>query len=410
MRVVFVDMLFSWPPNGGADVDLYHVAEGLVQAGHEVKLIAVHVEGSTERGLIGDPQSLPFEVETLVFTPAQYRLPRITALIHNAVAKSRPGIVFVQHGYAVKPYVLLALKEFRPISRYYAHEFFCARDSFRYRDGAPCPRNFWETPGTCRRCAFDAHQHAISAWNFRSWTQDYLAAEAYRPAYHADFKASLPCVSSVLVYNSRIQRELAQWHPDVRIVPSGVDPDRVAEVEKTASNTAPQRILMTGRAEDPLKGLSVLLQAGAQLAAHRNDFLIQATHFDQTLSNGWFEATGWLTHEETLARYSQARICVVPSVWEEPFGIVALEAMAARLPVVASRVGGLQDIVVEGECGHLFDPGDAHALAQVLEALLDAPDRCAALGNAGRQRVLAEYTWPRLIEKHYLTLLEQPTR
>jgi len=115
-------------------------------------------------------------------------------------------------------------------------------------------------------------------------------------------------------------------------------------------------------------------------------------------------SVGWLSHEETFAYYEQSDICVVPSVWREPFGLVAVEAMAAGLPVCASDIGGLRDIVVHGETGFLFPPGDGKKLAAKIERLLDDAALRGAMGNAGYERVLALYTWDAVVERHYLPM------
>ena len=71
----------------------------------------------------------------------------------------------------------------------------------------------------------------------------------------------------------------------------------------------------------------------------------------------------------------------------EGLGVAALEAMAAKRPVVASRVGGLADIVADDECGLLVPPGDAATLAHTLDRLLEDPALRARLGAAGPKRV-----------------------
>ena len=87
---------------------------------------------------------------------------------------------------------------------------------------------------------------------------------------------------------------------------------------------------------------------------------------------------------------------VVCSPWYEPFGIVPLEAMACGVPVVASAVGGMLDSVVDGVTGVHVPPRDSAALAEAIGALLDAPDRRAALSRAGLERVRSRYSWDRV--------------
>jgi glycosyltransferase involved in cell wall biosynthesis len=77
----------------------------------------------------------------------------------------------------------------------------------------------------------------------------------------------------------------------------------------------------------------------------------------------------------------------VPSVWPEPFGQVAIEAMACGKPVVASAVGGLADVVVHEETGLLVPPGDVAALRAALGRLIADPALRERMGAAGRERV-----------------------
>ncbi|MDX1531208.1 MAG: glycosyltransferase family 4 protein [Rhodothermales bacterium] len=87
-----------------------------------------------------------------------------------------------------------------------------------------------------------------------------------------------------------------------------------------------------------------------------------------------------------------AWVHAVPSRWQEPFGMVAAEAMMRAAPVVASRCGGLQGLVLDGETGLLVAPDDAAALADALLALLCDAERAEAMGRAGQRVAEARYT------------------
>jgi glycosyltransferase involved in cell wall biosynthesis len=110
----------------------------------------------------------------------------------------------------------------------------------------------------------------------------------------------------------------------------------------------------------------------------------------------------WIDHfisrEDLIRLHSHATVFVCPSVYE-PFGLVILEAMACETPVVASRVGGIPEIVVEGETGYLvdLDPADPNGftdrLAERLEKLLGDPTLAAKMGKAGRERVVRHFGW-----------------
>src|SRR5262249_37290531 len=87
---------------------------------------------------------------------------------------------------------------------------------------------------------------------------------------------------------------------------------------------------------------------------------------------------------ELLALYAGADVFVLPTRGD-CFSIASIEAMATGLPVVVSAVGGIPEIVEEGESGHLIAPDDASGLIAALESLLSEPGRRAAFGRRGRQ-------------------------
>jgi starch synthase len=118
----------------------------------------------------------------------------------------------------------------------------------------------------------------------------------------------------------------------------------------------------------------------------------------------WIEKM--VTKPEVIQLYSHCRVFCCPSVYE-PFGIINLEAMACRAPVVASATGGILEVVVEGETGLLVpfdgepvtgfprDPGKfARDLGARLTELLEDPEKCRRFGEAGRRRVEETFGWP----------------
>ena len=112
----------------------------------------------------------------------------------------------------------------------------------------------------------------------------------------------------------------------------------------------------------------------------------------------------YISLEDLIHVHSGAAVFVCPSIYE-PFGLVNLEAMACETAVVASRVGGIPEIVVDGETGYLvdYDPDDAEVftteLAARIEEVLADSDRAARMGKAGRQRVLQHFGWPAIAAK-----------
>ena len=103
---------------------------------------------------------------------------------------------------------------------------------------------------------------------------------------------------------------------------------------------------------------------------------------------------GHVSAQQLAQHYAQSSIFCLPTR-HEPFGIAFVEAMMHRLPVVATRVGAIPDMVDEGGNGYLVSPGDAHALAQALCKLLADPAHCQALGQRSYKKAADLYTWPR---------------
>ncbi len=254
-----------------------------------------------------------------------------------------------------------------------------------------------------------------------------------------------------------IQRAYPEVNPNrIHVIYNGID---LAEYQKTADTTAlieygvdPEvpYVLFVGRITRQ-KGVThlvdaisylppetqVVLCAGApdtpEIAAElRTKVEAARLHHPRIV---WIEKM--VTKQETIQLYSHARVFCCPSVYE-PFGIINLEAMACRAPVVASATGGIKEVVVDGETGFLvpFDQDPvtgfplhpekfARDLAVRLHHLLQDPQKCRRFGNAGRHRVEEIFSWTaiahqtirlyeRLIEKkagaqHPRTMIHQPT-
>ena len=153
--------------------------------------------------------------------------------------------------------------------------------------------------------------------------------------------------------------------------------------------------------------VQVVLCAGApdtpEIAAEMTD-LVRDAKREAAAEIVWIPEM--LPKGDVIALYTHAAVFVCPSVYE-PFGIINLEAMACETPVVASAVGGIPEIVVDGETGVLVpietaagdspEPRDPEAFSRALAAavndLMAAPERRAAMGKAARARVLAQFSW-----------------
>ena len=189
----------------------------------------------------------------------------------------------------------------------------------------------------------------------------------------------------------------------IRVVPSGIDTDAFA-VAPEARRTLRREwqladddvvAILVGVLERR-KGHATLLEAAARLRGTRLRYVFcGAGSLDQALRAD-AAARGldvrFLGFRADVARcLAAADVAVLPSL-HEGLGVAALEAMATGRPVVASRVGGLAEVVADGETGRLVPSADASALAQALAALADAPAERARMGAAGLARVRTHFS------------------
>jgi glycogen synthase len=206
--------------------------------------------------------------------------------------------------------------------------------------------------------------------------------------------------AQAVVANSQGLKRLASRFDSrvpIDIIPNGVD---VTRFDVAGRSWEPARMLFVGRVVYQ-KGLDLLLEALAGLRQIPWELVIAGDGSQRgPLSSrardlGLAERirfAGWLRGEEILQAYREANLFVFPSRHEGMPNAV-LEAMAAGLPVVASRIAGNEELVVDGETGALVPTEDPGALRQALAALLPDGKRRAAMGAAGRKRVEERYTW-----------------
>ncbi|KAF1085502.1 Alpha-D-kanosaminyltransferase [Sporotomaculum syntrophicum] len=169
----------------------------------------------------------------------------------------------------------------------------------------------------------------------------------------------------------------------------------------------------------PQKGLSVLVKAAKQLIGKYNvHFLIVGDgplrgELEEQIRlssiNDYFTFTGML--KDISQAYSSMDIFVLPSI-TEGLPLTVLEAMAFSLPIVATSVGGVPEIIESGECGFLAPPGDHQALAAQIAGLLDCPAKRTEFSHKGRHRVQEKFAAAKMIEETkniYYSLLKEPS-
>jgi D-inositol-3-phosphate glycosyltransferase len=195
----------------------------------------------------------------------------------------------------------------------------------------------------------------------------------------------------------------------VAVIPLGVDLDRFRPTDKAQARahlgfSNERIILFVGRIE-PLKGVDILLNAAAMLESDVECSVLVVGGDDASASRVGelrdlardlgiehrVAFLGAVDHEKLPEYYNAADVCVVPSHYES-FGLVAVEAMACGVPVVASRVGGLTGTVKDGETGYLIPWLCPEPFAERIEMLLDNEALRNGLGESAREAV-SRFRW-----------------
>jgi alpha-maltose-1-phosphate synthase len=278
----------------------------------------------------------------------------------------------------------------------------------------------------------------------RPWKAEQLGG-GYQLSLWAE-RTAAEAADAIIAVSAGMRDDILRSYPSVRdervhVIHNGVDPDVYSPdpgtdvLERIGIDAAAPTVVFVGRitrqkglphlldaAERLTPGTQLVLCAGApdteeigrEVAAH-----VEALQAAARLRVVWIPEM--LPRPDIVQILSHATVFVCPSIYE-PFGLVNVEAMACGTPVVASAVGGIPEILVEGETGHLvrFEPGDdpfgspadparfAADLAERINALLAAPDQAALMGRAARARVEAEFAWPAIARQTmglYETLL-----
>lgn len=214
---------------------------------------------------------------------------------------------------------------------------------------------------------------------------------------------------------------------------NGVDTSTFCPSDKWRENSDCEQIIFANRIS-PEKGLHVLLEAFEMVAAQRPKAVLEIVGPDAVLPidavisvsanpvirdlsrfypgsyrrdlqrrlpdrlRGRVLFLGGLGHPELAKRMQKADVLVQPSVFDEPFGMPIVEGMACGLPIVASAVGGIPELIEDGRTGFLVERNEPAALADALVRLLANPAMARSLGLAGRARAKATFSWERIVD------------
>jgi glycosyltransferase involved in cell wall biosynthesis len=365
LDILMLGGLVPWhPPGGGSQVVPFDLAEALAKAGHRVDYVAVAPRNSQRQMkhahalYIALQPGSPAFPNSLLFPLCQYRntfgklkeYDIIHCDAHNAAFYALHKTIF-----GSPPKLVTTL----------------------YSSGIP--RHFWQ-----RKSFFEPYLAvALKLSDLVICPSDYSRANV-SAAYGIPLLKTRPLHGGV---------------PSSFVAPS-------TRRERAGTCT----LLFCGRLNGrrPFKTLDILLTAMPRvLRRHTVELKIIGTGprleeyaaLAQKLGvEGQVHFLGFVDPSEMSSQYATADLFALPSRMES-FPLVLLEAMAGGLPVVATDVGGIPELVAHGETGLLVPPNDPDALADAINDLLDDPQTMERMGERGRQLVSDQYTWDRVAER-----------
>jgi len=308
---------------------------------------------------------------------------RVGEELGRAVAAINPDLIHVHN--VLNPHFLETLAESRPaVITVQDHRYFCPGRGKVKEDGRLCQ----EVLGLhCAGC-FEKEEHFFKI----------SALVRARLEALTDFAA-------VIVPSVYLQKELSLAGVDSTKIQ--VIPPFVHGLDQTSGPAGFGRnVLFAGRIVWA-KGVFDLLKAMTLVNGNVRLMVSGAGTVDQALADKTaelrlkdrIEFLGWTPHQAMAGLYRRARLVVMPSRWQEPFGLVGLEAQALARPVLAYDVGGIKEWLQDGRTGLTVPAGNTLALAAGMNLLMREPDEATALGRAGQIFVREKFNPEILIQK-----------
>jgi glycosyltransferase involved in cell wall biosynthesis len=354
-------------PRGGTEASMLELGEALEERGHQVGFIYHHRTAKT----LSLPHCSSYHVPVLEaqIWPKVWRLAQLVRVMQ----REQPDVVLLQNVFNL--WTVLLLSRLAPTVRFVrGHEMYCIepdKTAGRFSEGCSIPHSYI-CIGNCRQDL---------------WYPLRIALYLYRKAeirVNQGLESLLVTSSYMkgnLLVNGFLEEKIEVLAPFVSL-------------EAAGPPTSSSRIaLFVGRLEE-IKGtrllpqIAGLLPNGAKLMV-AGDGELRGEFLESVSKAGLKDRLvfrGWLGRKELLRAYSEAQVVVFPSILEEPFGRVGIEALAMGRPVVAFDVGGVRDWLTHGETGFLVPRGDVQKMAEFASLLLENADLASKMGKKGRER------------------------
>ena len=408
MRILMLAQFYP-PIIGGEEHHVENLSIALAQRGHDVSVVTLLKEGLPEfecrqdvriyriRGSMQRMSAIFTDLERRHLPP--FPDPEMLWALRRIIAQERPHIVHA-HNWIVHSFTpLKAWSKAKLVVTLHDCCLVCAKQRFEYH------KTMCSGPGLtkCLGCAVD-HYGARGV-------PIALACQVWGKVERATVDMFLP-VSQAIAEATQLAKHRAPYRVIPNFITDDVDISSDDDSPFLAQLPKDEYLLFVGMLGHG-KGVEVLLQAYTEMGSQVPLVLIGRPQpdFSVTFPPNAHALQSW-PHAAVMSAWRRCNIALVPSIDLDAFPTVALEAMAMGRPVIASRIGGLPDIIVDGETGLLVPPGDSHALREAIQSLLDDPVRRERMGALAKQRIVqfqSKRVVP-LIEQVYQELLQSRSR
>jgi glycosyltransferase involved in cell wall biosynthesis len=388
MRVLMLAQSFA-PVVGGEERVVEDLTAELVERGHHVAIATLDRPGQpseTPAGAKIHPlKSTSYRIGALHRDTGRRHAPPLpdpdTVLgLRRVLAEERPDVVHA-HNWIVHSYLPLARRsDAALVLSVHDYGLLCATKRL-LRKGIPC-----SGPGPVK-CVLCAGRHY-------GFAKGLVSAAATKPREHTVRRH----VDLFLPVSSIVERFCGLFDAQSMVMPNFIRtlPPPPGADERLEELPEEPFILYFGDITED-KGVWNLAEAYAGMEDPPPLVLIGRRYLDELTDRPGVRMLGPWPHDLVIEAVRRSLFTVAPSIWPEPFGLVALETAAAGKAIVASEIGGLMDIVVD-ETGLLVPPGDRDALRAAMQRLLDDPALREGLGAAGIEKA-AEFAPDTLVPR-----------
>lgn len=201
-----------------------------------------------------------------------------------------------------------------------------------------------------------------------------------------------------------------KYHDQMRVIPGGVNisdfPEdmNTNEVDAKYKLKGRKMILFSGKLTK-YKGVKYLIQAAKNIdaivgIAGDGPEMGNLSKMAKELNLDNVKFFGFIDNDDLIKLYYRADICVVPSVWDEPLGLVVLEAMATKTPVVVTRKGGIPLAVKDGVNGFFIRPRNSKEIVEKVNLLLQNDELRQKMGEKARKTIIERFTWEKIANRY----------